>query len=76
MTIGQEISPIVIDLGKKKRKVIKKLKRGTGSAMDEVQQALAEVRASLGAEGTNREIVPVVLIYQKKTRRSRGLFGV
>lgn len=76
MTIGQEISPIIIDLGKAKRRVIKRLKRGTGKAMDEVQQAIAEVRASLGPEGANREIVPVVLIYRKKTRKSRGLFGV
>lgn len=75
MTISQEISPIIIELGKTKRRVIKRLKRGTGKAMDEVQQAIAEVRASLGPEGPNREIVPVVLIYRKKTRRSRGLFG-
>ena len=76
MTTAQETAPIIIDLGKRRRKVIKELKRGSGKAMDEVEQALAEVRASLGAEGANKEIVPVVLIYRQKSRRKRGLFGV
>lgn len=76
MTIAQETAPIIIDLGKKRRKVIKDLKRGSGKAMDEVEQALAEVRASLGAEGANKELVPVVLIYRRKTRRKRGLLGI
>ena len=76
MTTAQETAPIIIDLGNRRRKVIKELKRGSGKAMDEVEQALAEVRASLGAEGANKEIVPVVLIYRQKSRRKRGLFGV
>ena len=70
-----EIAPIIVDLGKKKRKAIKEFKRGEGKLLLEVQQAVADVRASLGAEATGKEFVPVVVVYQQKSKRNKGLFG-
>lgn len=70
-----QIPPVVIDLGKKRRKAIKDFKRGRGKVMDEVQQAVEEARAGLGAAADGKEIVPVVIIYQKKVKRRRTLFG-
>jgi Family of unknown function (DUF6200) len=66
----QELAPIIIDLGKKRRKVIKDLKRGRGKAMSEVERALNEIRASMGPDAEGRELVPVVLIYRKKEKKS------
>jgi len=68
-----DTAPIIIDLGKEKRKAIKELKRGRGKLMDEVGQAVAEVRASLAENGDAARIVPVVLIYRQKKRRKGGL---
>ncbi|MES1243968.1 MAG: hypothetical protein ABUT39_20360 [Acidobacteriota bacterium] len=70
------VIPIVIDLGKTKRKRIKQLKRGRGRLAEETRQALAELRGSLGeAAVAGKELVPVVMIYRKKAKRKkRGVF--
>jgi hypothetical protein len=46
-------APIVIDLGKVKRKRIKQLKRGEGALLDDVQEALFRVRERLGEQATD-----------------------
>jgi Family of unknown function (DUF6200) len=69
----EEITPIVLKVGKRKRRVIKDLKRGRGRLMDEVEQTLEEVRVGLGAEGERKELVPVVLIYREKDKKRKGL---
>lgn len=69
-----EVTPIIIDLGKKKRKRIKDLKRGRGKLMTEVANVMAEARMSLGNDADGKELIPVVLIYrQKRRRKGRGL---
>jgi hypothetical protein len=72
-TTTTTLAPIILDLGKKKKRAIKSLKRGRGRLMDEVEQTLAEVRAGLGADGSNKELVPIVMIYQRKRKRRKGL---
>jgi hypothetical protein len=67
-------APIIVNLGKKKRKVIKRLKRGKGRAMDEVLDVVDQVQANLGAQAENKILVPVVIIYRQKQRRFRGLW--
>lgn len=67
-------APIIVSLGKKKRKTIKRLKRGKGPAMDEVMDVLDQVQATLGAQAEGKVLVPVVMIYQRKQRRFRSLF--
>jgi hypothetical protein len=64
-------APIVIDLGKVRRAKIKKLKRGEGPLLDEVNEALEQVRQQLGGD---KQLVPVVLVYAKKSRKRRSLF--
>jgi hypothetical protein len=63
------IAPIIIDLGKEKKGRIKDLKRGRGRLMAEVAAVLNEVRAGLGDDAGNKQLVPVVLVYKKKNRR-------
>ncbi len=71
-----EFAPIIIDLGKKKKKSIKEFKRGEGTLILEVQQALADVVGSLGSEGNGKEYVPVVVFYRKKTKGRRRMFAL
>jgi hypothetical protein len=65
-----------VPLGKKKKKAIKRLKRGEGTAMDEVMDVVEQVQASLGEQASGKVILPVVVIYKQKSsrRRLRSLF--
>ncbi|MEO8396459.1 MAG: hypothetical protein ABI700_25925 [Chloroflexota bacterium] len=67
-------APIIVSLGKKKRKAIKQLKRGKGSVMTEVMDVIDQVQETLGTQAEGKILVPVVVIYQRKERRFRGLF--
>lgn len=62
-------APIIINLGKQRRKRIKQLKRSRGVLMDEVMQTLSQVNGQLGAEAAGKVLVPVVLIYREKPKR-------
>lgn len=65
-------APVVVDLGKVRKKRIRQLKKGRGKLMDDVQEALAEVTEGLGQELKGKEIVPIVIVYrQKSKKRSR-----
>ena len=69
------VAPIVIDLGKKRRKQVRDLKRGRGKLMNEVAEVLERVQAEMGP-GDHRQLVPVVMIYRKKARRGGGLLSL
>jgi hypothetical protein len=70
------IAPIVIDLGKEKKRRIKDLKRGQGKLMAEIAAVLNEVRASLGEEADGRQLVPVIVIYKQKKKRKKNGRGI
>jgi len=66
-------APVILDLGKAKRKEIRQLRDGQGPLVNEVQSALHDVAQSLGEQAQGAQIVPVVLIYRKRSRRrNRG----
>jgi hypothetical protein len=70
-----EAPPILLDLGKIRGKVVRQFREGRGPLVDEVRQILAESRKNLGAETATKELVPIVLVYEKKRkRRKRGNF--
>jgi hypothetical protein len=68
------VQPIIVDLGKQKKKRIKDLKRGEGKLMDEVMEVVAQVEDKIDADG--KVIVPVVVIYRKKDNNRIGLLGL
>jgi hypothetical protein len=68
------LTPVIVPLGKKKKKAIKRLKRGEGRAMDEVMDVIEQVQANLGEQAAGKVILPVVVIYRKKERRMPRLF--
>src|SRR5262249_40442307 len=65
-------APLVVDLGRKKDKQIKKLRKGDGRLMDDVFELLERLRTGgqLGASAP-----PVVLVVKQKPRRPRGPFA-
>lgn len=65
-------TPIVIDLGKQKRKQLKALKKGEGKLVDEVYESIQQVGHDLGVEAQGKAIVPIVVIYERKTKRRTG----
>ena len=68
--------PIVIDLGRKKKKHIKALKRGEGRLLDEVREALSQVRTNLTDNNEDNLLVPVVMVYRRKYGRRNRLFEI
>lgn len=68
---------IVINMGKASRSSVKKLKRGRGKLIAEVNEVLAQVKLEL-EESDNREILPVAVVYKKKRSRKnrRGLLSI
>jgi hypothetical protein len=71
---GTELPPVVLDLGKTKRKLIRELKKGEGELMEEVAAAIEAVRSNLGAEVEGKVLAPVVIIYERRVRRKTGFF--
>jgi hypothetical protein len=66
-------TPVVLDLGKQRRKRIKELRRGEGRLMDEVAASIEELRT---AGALSADAQPVVVIVRQKRRKTRGLPGL
>ena len=69
--------PILLNLGKQKRKRIKNLKKGKGKLWNEVKDIIDEVSIMVDDELEGKTIVPLILIYKGKPKRKRGkgIFG-
>lgn len=61
--------PIVVDIGKQRRKRVKQLRRGGGKLMDEVHAAIGELRRAGSISATAQ---PVIVIVRERPRRMRG----
>ena len=66
--------PIVVDLGKKTKKSIKKLKKGSGKLLSQVQEAMDEVRARLPEADKQKAVVPVVMFVERKFKKASSKF--
>ena len=63
--------PIIMEIGKTKKRDIRDVARGQGKIMGDLQDAMTEVTASLGDQAEGKQFVPVVLVYRKKRRSKR-----
>jgi hypothetical protein len=63
-----EIAPVIVNLGKKKSRYIRELKRGEGKLMEDVHKVIEQIRAN-SSELAGKELVPVVILYRKESRR-------
>jgi len=72
MSEDQKHAPILIDLGKQKRGRVKRLRKGRGRLVDDVQQAIAD----LAANGSLSEgVQPVIVVVERKKKRGfKGMF--
>jgi len=68
---GDVAAPIVVDLGRRRGKQIKQLKRGEGPLVREVDDVIAQVRAGLAADLDGKTLVPLVVVYKQKKKRAR-----
>jgi hypothetical protein len=68
-------TPVVIDLGKARKRNIRKLKRGRGKLYDETQDVIDDIRAGLGPQADGKEVLPVIVVYQRKRRKRRNRGG-
>jgi hypothetical protein len=64
--MAEILAPIVIDLGKARRKAVKELMRGRGALLEDIGEALAQVRAGLGADASGKRLLPIVVVYRKR----------
>ena len=64
--------PVIIDLGKKKRSQVRKLRKGRGKLVDRVNELVADLHnnGTMTSKGQ-----PVIVVVQPKRRRGRG-FGI
>lgn len=69
---GSQLPPVVVDLGKTKKKLIRELKHGEGKLMEDVKEAVEAVRSNL-PEMEGKELIPIVIIYERKTPRRGGI---
>lgn len=58
--------PVVVDLGKKKKKAVKSLKRGEGELVEDISRAISELQQS-GV--VSPSAAPVVVIVEKKPKQ-------
>lgn len=63
--------PVVVDLGRKKSKQIKKVLKGQGPLVQDALEAVEHVRANLGPEAAAAELVPVIVVYKKKPKKKK-----
>lgn len=70
---AQVSRPIIVDLGKQRKKQIKRLKRGEGKLWDEVADVSQEVGLQLGEEAQDKVLVPIVMVYRKKAKKRKGV---
>jgi hypothetical protein len=63
--------PIIVDLGRKKASKIKDLKAGEGELWEEVLDVITEVKEMLGEDADAKIMLPIILLYEKRSRRQR-----
>ena len=66
---AEELAPVFIDLGKKKKKAIKRLRNGRGSLIGRIQTTLEDLRNAGTISATAQ---PVIVVVRQK-RKSKGL---
>jgi hypothetical protein len=63
MPEGKNRDVIVVDLGSKPRKQVKRLRKGKGKLMDKVNECISELKSSGTITGT---VQPVVIVVKEK----------
>ena len=70
-SVSNTTDPVVVDLGKVRKKQIKALKQGRGPLLEELAGVIEEVRQGLGSEANGKTILPVVMLYRQRPKRKK-----
>jgi len=65
-------APVVLDLGKHRRKQIKKLREGSGKLMDDINGAIEELRTAGTLSASSQPVI--VIVRQKSRNKMKKLF--
>ena len=60
-------TPVIIDLGKKKKKEVKLLRKGQGQLMDDIRDAIDELTS---AGTVSKASQPVIIVVESKPKAS------
>ena len=63
------LPPVVVDLGTVKHKHIKRLKRGEGKLLPQIDEVVQAVETELGEELEGKAVIPLVLVVREKAKR-------
>jgi Family of unknown function (DUF6200) len=63
-------APVIVDLGKQRKKLVKALRRGSGELMDEVQAAVGEIQRA-GRISAQAQPVIVVVVERPSKKKFR-----
>jgi len=67
-------APVIVDLGKQKKKKVKALRQGSGVLMDEVQAAIGEIQRAGRISAHAQPVIVVVTEKPKSKKFGMGLF--
>lgn len=70
---GSGQGTVIVDLGKKSKKAIKRLRKGEGKLMDEVNQCIKDLRESNKISGSAQ---PVVIVVREKMDSLKDVMGM
>lgn len=62
-------APVILDLGRRRRKLIRQLRRGEGKLLDDINGAVEELRTAGTVSAMSQ---PVIVVVQQKRRKTRG----
>jgi hypothetical protein len=65
---NQSLKPVVLDLGKKSKKAIKRLKRGEGELVEKAAVAANGAATAAGKDAS--KTITLILLYEKKAKKS------
>ena len=65
-------APVIVDLGRRRKKLVRRLRKGTGKLMDEVQAAIGEIQRT-GRISANAQPIIVVVTQKPKSKRFGGM---
>jgi hypothetical protein len=72
--VREKPAPIIIDVGSRSKKEIRRLKEGRSRLLSEVELAVEQVRSDMKITDSNKEIIPVfILCRRKKKSRRKGV---
>lgn len=62
-------APFIFDIGKRKKKVCKRIKEGRGPVQKNIEEALEYTADEMGDAAKGKVFVPVVVLYERRRKR-------